>query len=513
MKNYVKVLAVALVIMLLLCGCSSADTTTTEPTETSDNARTDLVIGLVGEPTTLEPATSATDARTNGRLVNNIYEGLLSVDDAANISPNIAESWDISDDGLTYTFHLLSDVKFHNGDTVTAQDVKYSFDNCINVGYSPEVTGNFAETSAPDDNTFVLKLGTPCVTTLSAIANCKSLYIANKKIAESMGEDFSINPVGAGSGPYKFESWEKGANITLVANEEYRNGAPAIKKVVFKFIPEQSSGAIALETGDIDLYTDLNLVDVPNLQTNPDLKVEVIQSRYVWYLCPNMLKEPFDDLRVRQAIAYAINLDELCATVTNNLTDYKTGSLTTPECFGYLKLDPIGQDIEKSKALLAEAGYPDGLDVDIACESGSLKCVETLQGMLAKAGINVTVNQMELSAMLEYVEKNEHEIAPMIEMGFMPDADAELGDKVVSDAWGNWSRFNIPRFDELMVQARQETDSEKRIAMYAEIQQTVYDQMLFIPLYYDTNATAAKAGLKGFHANKDMYLYLPDFSW
>lgn len=509
MKRFVKLTAFILAMMMLLTACSTGGAAKDE-----GKTRDDLVIGIVNEPTALIPSTAAYDAQSNGRIVDNIYEGLMYVDENGEIQPNIAESWEISPDGMTYTFKLRDDVKFHNGDTVTAEDVKYSFDKCAEAGYSVEITGAFVETIAQDDTTFVLKIATPNAPMLRNIAVARGLYIMNKAVAEELGDTFPVAPVGAGSGPYKFESWESGQSVVMVANEDYRNGAPAIKTVTWKFIKEASTGAISLETGDIDIYADISMVDVPNLQENEDVQVSLIQGDYVYYLNMNEKKELFQDVRVRQAFAYAINLDELIMAVTNGIGGTKTGSLTTPKSFGYKEYAPIEQDIEKAKQLLAEAGYPDGITVEVAvCAGTREKIGETLQGMMKPAGINVVIKSMEMSALAEYCTGDNHDFLPQVAKGYIPDADSELTDKVVSDSWGNFSRMNIARVDELMALARQESDEAKRIEMYHEVQDIVHDEAHIIPLYYVNSASAANANLKGFVTRSDLSVHVWELSW
>ena len=518
MKKYTKILALLLAAAILISGCAAKTPATVAPGTTSptssDDKRTDLTIGIINEPTALDPTNSPYDIQSNARIVGNVYEGLMTTEADGTISGNVAENWDISEDGLTYTFHLLGDVKFHNGDTLTAEDVKYTFDKAITSGFAVEVTGDMQETVAVDATTFVLKLSSPNASMLQNIAQSRALYIANKAVAENLGENFTIAPIGGGSGPYKFESWVPGVSITLTANEEYRKGAPSIKTVTFKFIHEPSSGAIALETGDIDVYADLSLVDVPNLQNNAKLQVDLVQSKYVYYICLNQQKEPYNNVLVRKAIAYAINLDDLIMAVTNGIGGTKTGSLTATNCFGYLEFDPIEQDIEKAKALLAEAGYPDGITIKmVVCDGSRKKIGETLQGMLPQAGITVELDVMEMSAMAEMAVASQHETLPQVAAGYIPDADSELTDKVVSDSWGNFSRINDPHIDELMTAARKEIDPDKRIAMYHEVQQIVHDEMHIIPLYYVNTASAANADLKGFKTNPDLSYYLPSLSW
>ena len=170
--------------------------------------------------------------------------------------------------------------------------------------------------------------------------------------------------------------------------------------------------------------------------------------------------------------------------------------------------------MEKAKQLLAEAGYPDGISFEmVVCDGSRKKIGETLQGMLKKSNNDLKINMMEMSAMAEYAVASNHDTLPQVARGYIPDADSELTDKVVSDSWGNFSRMNDPHVDELMAAARQESDPDKRIEMYHEVQQIVHDEMHFIPLYYVNNVSAANANLKGFKTSTDLGYKIWELSW
>ena len=443
-----------------------------------------------------------------------LFEGLYGMDESAGGYYNLlAKDVQLSEDNLTYTIELV-DATFQNGDPLTAEDVVFSYQLAMENPKFGYVTSMIDTVEAQGDKTVVVTLKFP----YSAISHTFfTIKIYSKREYQEIvdsGVAFGTTPHTAGTGPYYVSEYDISAGVKLKAYENYWQGAPAIKKVTFKFIKEASSGAIALETGDVDIYADISMVDVPNLQSKKNIQVSLIQGDYLYFLCMNQQKELFQDVRVRQALAYAINIDELIQAVTDGIGGTKTGSMTTPSCFGYLEFDPIEQDVEKAKQLLAEAGYPNGISFEmVVCDGSRKKIGETLQGMLKKSNIDLKINMMEMSAMAEYAVASNHDTLPQVARGYIPDADSELTDKVVSDSWGNFSRMHDPHVDELMAAARQESDPDKRIEMYHEVQQIVHDEVHFIPLYYVNNVSAANANLKGFKTSTDLGYKIWELSW
>ena len=524
MKKLLGAVGIMLVLVMVLTGCAGKDPAQTAAPSKSDTAgadapgqtgdgRTDIVIGMAGEPVSVEPQ-SAYDA-AGSKVVCNVYDGLVDVDDDNNIIANLAKDWDISDDGLVYTFHLRDDIRFHNGDPLTAEDFVYSIEKAIELGYGEETTGVIDHVEATGEHTLDVTLKHPYKPMMQNFAHSKYLYVVNSKLAKEAGDNFAINPVGAGTGPYKFVSWTSGVNVKLEANEDYHRGAPAIKEATFKFIPEQSSGAIALETGDVDVYTDLSFVDVPNLMEKDDIQVDVTLGRYAYYLCMNQTKEMFQDIRVRQALAYSINMDEFILAVLNGIGGTKTGNVVFPDTFGYAEgYPPFEQNVEEAKRLLAEAGYPDGISFTILATDGLRKVsAETLQGMMAKSGIDVKIDLLDFSAMVDKQVTDQHDVIIMNSSAPIEDADSELTDKIMSGKWGNFSRYANPVVDDLMVQARMELDDAKRADLYAQIQEILRTELPIVPMYYAHVASGANANLKGFRAWGSTYIFLRGMSW
>jgi peptide/nickel transport system substrate-binding protein len=270
--------------------------------------------------------------------------------------------------------------------------------------------------------------------------------------------------------------------------------------------------AIALETGNIDIAADLSLVEAPHLQEKSGLDVRIFPSKWLFMLEMNSTKEPWNNENIRKAIASCINLDDLILVVTQD-TGVAHGSLTFEGSFGYPGYPTVKQDYNKAKEYLSAAGYPNGLTVTFNATEGTYKKIgEALQGMCAPAGINIDIVLTDSAAVIPMAMDNKHDLIPMTGSGLGADADSELVDKVVSGSWGNWSRINEPRIDELMTAARYEQDDARRRDMYLEVQQIVYDKCYIIPLYITALSAGCNSKLENFEpmANS-LYNFYPMF--
>ena len=512
-----KRLIALLLVLLMLAGCSApagkTDSNGTAPAVAEGGRKGGkLVTAMFTEPITLEPA-SSTSANNSGRVVWNVFEGLVRHDADGKLVPHLAESFEYNEDKTVITFHLRKDVKFHNGDPLTAEDVKYSFDRAQSLGYNVEATGTFKETVVIDEHTVELRLTGPNVVALDNIAESRYLLIFNKKIAEERGDSINVNIAGAGTGPFKFKSWDTGVEIVLEANMDYWRGAPQLDEIVYRFIPEGSSMAIALETGDIDAALDISLVDAPHLKENKNLNITVFPTRWLYMFEMNLTKEPWNDENFRKAVASCINLDELILAVTQG-TGIPHGSLTMADSFGYPGYEPIKQDYDKAREYLAASNYPNGCDVVFNATDGIYKNLgEVLQGMCAPIGINIKVEVTDGAALLATVMDNKHSILPMTGSGLCADADSELVDKVTTGSWGNFSRISDARIDELMQSARFEHDPELRLKEYLEVQEIVRDHCYIIPLYIASLACGCNANLKNFVPRADCMYDFFETSW
>ena len=302
-RRMLALLTAAVLLCGILTGCggnpdtgSQSGTSTDSGSETKDT----LIVAIPDSPSYMDPQVQASIATF--RVTTQMFDRLVSLDNDMNLVPGLAESWDVIDETTT-VFHLRKGVKFHNGEEMTSEDVKYSLERCIassGVNYNYLIIDTI---TCDDDYTVTITTKEPFNALLPRLTLDAASIIC--KSADTSPEEFNQHPVGAG--PYKFVSWELGGDVVLEAFEDYYKGAPAVKRIIFRTIPEALNRCIALETGEADLAYDLTISDLESLEGNDKITTLTTPSNTVWYLGMNVQKAPLDNVKVRQAIAYAIN--------------------------------------------------------------------------------------------------------------------------------------------------------------------------------------------------------------
>lgn len=431
-----------------------------------------VVIAIGGDPSTLDPQ-YADDG--NERAVNdNIYEMLLFRDPKTmEIGPGLAESWK-QVDPTTWEFKLRQGVKFHNGEPFNAEAVVFSVKRIIDPAFKSEqlsFVATLKDAKAVDDYTVQIITDGPDPILPARLSWMK---IVPPKYTAENAKDFPNNPVG--TGPYKFVEWKKGDHITLVANEEYWGGAPKIKDVIIRPIPEEATRLAALKAGEVDLVRGLipeYVQDVPKSAYIPGLEFPWIRI--------NANKGKLADVRVRQALNYAVDKDALAQSLYLGYAVPADGQILTKGHFGYnpnVKAYPY--DPDKAKALLKEAGA-EGLTVELVGESGrwlkDKELIEAVAGQLTEVGINVQVKIVEWSAWLDLLFAGA-EKAPDLQFSshdnVLLDADRTLS--ALFHSKGSQAAYSNPEVDKLVDEGRTETDVTKREEMYHKVVQIVHDE-------------------------------------
>ena len=280
-------------LMGLFTGCGK-----TKDGQTSAKTRDDLVVILPNDFTTLDPQMLPASADIN--FCANIFDGLVEVDpDTKEIKPSLAESWDISDDGMSYTFHLKKGVKFHNEDEMKASDVVYTCKRFAEQAWMQFASFMIQDSEAVDDYTVKINLKYPYANFLGEISY---MYVTSEKYMNEAGDKAAKNPIGTGA--YKFVKWDVSQQIVLEANKDYFAGAPSIKKLTFKIIPDSNTAFVALEKGEADLNFNVSAVDYNQAKENPDLETDEVVGNS--YYAANFNSDRVDE-KVRQALAYAID--------------------------------------------------------------------------------------------------------------------------------------------------------------------------------------------------------------
>jgi peptide/nickel transport system substrate-binding protein len=496
---------------------ASAATAAPSPTPTAVPKGGKLIFGLSWEPAGADPhVTSSPQGRMLARLV---FDTLVVSAPDGTMYPSLATDWEMSDDGLTYTFHLRQDVHFHDGNPFNAEAVKYSLDRIVDPATKSEIAasllGPYESTEVVDDYTVRVHLSEPFGPFMTVLT-IPFIAMVSPEAAEKWGEDFDDHLVG--TGPFIFKEWVRADHWTLERNPDY-NWAPEFYKhqgpayldeIVFKFIPEATVRVGTLTTGETQM-----IVDVPPL----DYHVLNADDAYVTYqgiqpgvpcsVAMNVTREPLDDVRVRQAIEYAIDRSSIVDTLFLRLWPVAYAPLS-PTSLGYWPgaEQMYGYDPDKAMSLLDEAGWVDTDGDGIRDKDGKPlrlwwpvytyqrmnEMAEMVQAQLKEVGIDVNVEVTTFPTLWEAATKCQHDL---LHFGFpLPETDAALSTVFASSNVGTgWSHTctKSDEIDQLLAEGRATADTDKRVEIYQKLQKLIMDQALIVPIREWTTLAAWRA--------------------
>ena len=503
-KRFLALALAMVMVFALFAGCTKTENNGGDNTNNGGNTdkptngkeRTDIVIGSSADIVSPDPQNQ--NDTTSARVIRMIYDSLVTMDANNEFQPALAESWEQPSD-TEYVFNLRKGVKFHNGDEMKASDVKFSYERCMNGTKTKQATDAIDKVEVVDDYTVKITTKYPYAPFFVNIAASSKTAIVSEKYVTEKGDNFAKEPMG--TGPMKFKSWSPNNEFVVERNEEYWKGPQKTSSITIRVIPEVTSLTIALENGEIDIVESVIAVDAKRIKENPNLKtVEQVQGA-VTYLGMNYLQKPFDDLRVRKAIAYAIDRQAIIDVVLEGYGEI-LNSVLPPMMPGF---DPNVQgydyDLDKAKALLAEAGYADGvgLTLELATSGDERnRIAQLIQNDLAKIGITVDINLLEWSAYLEYVGGKEHKMW-ILGWSNAYDADGTMFDVFHKDrpSVTNRSNYKNDEVTTLIEQARQELDWTKREQMYKDLQAMIMAEPVWVPLFAKTAVIGMNKGLEG----------------
>jgi peptide/nickel transport system substrate-binding protein len=414
--------------------------------------------------------------------------------------PALAESWDVSPDQLVWTFHLRKGVTFHDGSPFTADDVVYSYRRIIdqqlaNVDKFSAVSG----VAAADPATVRITVKQPTPNLLTNLGGFKGMAIVQRKNVES--GQIATHPVG--TGPFAFQGQKSGESITLRANPAYWAGAPRVSGVTFRFISEPSTALSALQAGEIDWTDSIPAQRVAQLKDDDSLTLAVTPSNDYWYFALNEARPPWNDVRVRQAIAYAIDRSAVVqatsygTAVGNQLAIPKGNPWYTP-------YDTYRHDIDKAKSLLRDAGAaPKSLDMLVTSEyPETVTAAQIIADNLAPLGITVNIRTVDFATWLDE-QNNGH--FDMLMMGWLGNIDPDdfYYAQHHTDGTSNAQKFSNGEVDRLLDAGRVETNRNARADDYAKAATIIADEVSYIYLYNPSVIQAWTTGLSGYQARRD----------
>ena len=373
-----------------------------------EESTSDLNIMLETPVESLDPQ-QATDG-TSFEVIADYTDGLMKMDSDGQAIPALAESYDLSDDGLTYTFKIRQGVKFHNGDELKASDVAYSLKRAQASAAVAHIFGDIDPDSfeVPDDYTVSFKLQQQNTGFIAGLANTGA-SIVPEAVVEAEGDNFGSNPIG--TGPFKFVSWTKNDTIELERNDDYFGEEPALSKITFRIITEATNRAIELESGGVDMAFDISTNDISRVEDNSNLQLIRKVDNQTTFLAFNCEKEPWNNPDVRQAISYALDTTAICNAVWRGVGAPAAGPIAPNVKYHDNDLTPHEYNVEKAKELLAAAGIQEGQKLVISTNERQerIDMATIIQSQLKEVGIDVEIEVLEWGALLDKADRREQD--------------------------------------------------------------------------------------------------------
>jgi peptide/nickel transport system substrate-binding protein len=475
-----------------------------------------LVVSIASDPGHFNPA--ITTGFTQHVVADSIFNGLVGLDENFQPIPDLADSWEISDDGRTYTFHLHPGVTWHDGTPLTAEDVKFSFEEVLleyHSRTSAGLTPVLESIETPDDLTVVMNFTEPYAPLLRRL-DVTEAPIVPKHIYEGTDPttaEANLQPVG--TGPFRFVEYAQGDQVTLEANEDYfKEGLPHLDRVVFRVIPEENSALQALQGGEVDYAWNITPAQIQVLESSPDLETAEASASPGGALCINTLAfnlehEPLDQLEVRQAITHALDRDRMLEQIQFGAGKVATGPISsampdfyTPDVTTY-EYDP-----ERAMELLDNAGLTAGEDgtrftLVFPHPNTFDRYGELVREQLGAVGIEVEDVSLDFNAATDRVFLDRDFDLGIV--SYCNGTDPEIGVRRVYDSrnirpipFSNAAAYSNPEVDALFDEAATSVDTEERAAHYAEIQQILTEDVPYVWLVETEGIRAFRPGFNDF---------------
>jgi peptide/nickel transport system substrate-binding protein len=503
MKKFLSLILCVLLTVELVSGGAAAASPLTAPEEVK--YKKEIIVGIEGKLVTWDP--QASSIAPMNYVARMIFDCPMYFDwKTQKIVPNIATSWNTTD-GMTYTLKLRDDVYFHNGEQLKASDVVFTYRRAVGTASSNQLGKLMEKVTAVDDFTAEIKLfkvnyDFPYMLTLNTAS------ILNEKAVK---ED-ELNGLEIGTGPYVVDSYKFGDYWTVRRNENFWGEKAKPERVTFRYMPDKSPRLIALQTGEIDVCQDPELLELSYITDTPGLELQTFDTQSMVYLAMNTQKEPFNNQDFRLAVAHAIDANNLVEVIREGYaTDCKS-------CWGWNQFGYNGgttdyeYDVEKAKEYVAKA-YPNGgAKFEITVMAGERRALgEMVQSQLAAIGVEITLKEVDHAGLITAQTNGDHQ-AVFFSFGFNAFAD-DCRRILIPGNSANNARYENPDVTRLMDLGAAEGDEAKRLEYYKEVQQIVHDDAPYVPLFYPQGSFGVKKGVGGIgyyptlqHSFRDIYM-------
>lgn len=466
-----------------------------------------LIAAWAQDPVGLDP--HVTSAYSSFQVLENVMDTLVELDDEQNVVPSLATDWSVNDDGTVWTFELRDDVRFSNGREFTAEDVKYTYERMLD----PDTgSGNaykiepLQEIEVVDDHTVRLILESPNAAFLGHLAIDKSVGM----IAHESVEDDTINTEPIGTGPFVIAEYQPGSLVRLERNEHYwrtdddGTQLPYLDAIELQVITDESVRRSGLVAGDLHWSISVPPQSLPELEDRDDVVVDRTSAPAYWYIGVNTEVEPLNDVRVRQAISYALDRGQIteAATFGTGVPTQDPIPSASTWAFDYT---PYDQDLERARQLLTEAGVADGFEMTVMPTTQyeeSIRIAQVLQAQLSPLGIQVSIDTREWADWLETQGDGEYDTYVCSWNALIDPDDFYYAQHKTGEVF-NFTGYSNPTVDELLDEGRRTEGVDDRYEIYEEINREIVDDAPYIYLYNPGNVQAYAAEVQGFSARSD----------
>jgi peptide/nickel transport system substrate-binding protein len=517
MKKFISfILFISLVGLLAACASEPDPEPAGEESEEETSGADTLIVAVGSDATQLDPH-MGTDIPSANVYHNKIFETLVIQDENMEFQPGLATEWERVDD-LTWEFTLREGVEFHDGEPFNAEAVQANIERVTDEDFaSPraDLFNMISEIEIIDEYHITFTTEYPFSPLLANLAHYSGGMISPEAIEADRSEEALLNDNPVGTGPFTFGSWEPGDEIVLERNDSYWDEPANIDAVAFKVIAEGQTRVSMVETGDAHIAEPINTNDIIQVDESENMYLYRSEGLGVDYIGFNTQKEPFDDKLVRQAISHALDTETIIDHVYNGVGVYADGPIG-PAVIGHNPdMQGLEHDVDKARELLAEAGYPDGFETTIWTndDQARMDAAEVAQSQLSEVGIDVSIEILEWGAYLEGTATGEHDMFILGWSNMTGDGDYNQYFLFHSDSVGtpgNRSFYVNEEVDELIDEARRESDPDKRVELYHEVQEIEREDAPLALLRHSEYIAAIHNNIEGFWLHPSRIMMLND---